>query len=190
MDHRLFTFMYMGNIGAVAGVDHLIRSFHRAKLANAQLIIGGGGAQRAVCQELVRGLNVGNVRFLSDPDSRNVPKLQSLADVLLLPMKRGEASSSIPSKLAAYMFSGKPIIATVDAGSATAKAIIDSQCGWVGMPEDETWLAERMRVVMKLTHDELLAFGRRARTYGMAHFSKAEGVNKLARILAEAARPT
>ena len=45
-----------------------------------------------------------------------VPKIQAQADCMLLPIKKGAASSSIPSKLPACMFSAKPIIGCVDAG--------------------------------------------------------------------------
>lgn len=39
---QIFTFMYLGNIGPVAGVT-LIRSFAEAALPDAQLVIAGDG---------------------------------------------------------------------------------------------------------------------------------------------------
>ena len=178
-----FSFMYMGNIGPVAGVEHLIHSFHQAQIPGTQLIIAGSGSQKAACVELVQQLQAANVRFVSDPDIANVPKMQSLADVFLLPLKKGTAGSSIPSKLAAYMFSGKPILATVDRDSATAQAVIDAQGGWVGPAEDQAWLAGMMRQVAQMKAGELAEMGRKAHTYGLSCFSKKEGVNRLAEIV-------
>ena len=47
---KLFTFMYMGNIGPVAGIDFLIESFHNANLQKCQLVIAGSGSKK---EELV-----------------------------------------------------------------------------------------------------------------------------------------
>ena len=184
----VFSFMFMGNIGPVAGVEHLIRSFHQAQIPGAQLLIVGSGSQKAVCVELVQQLKASNIRFISEPNLANVSKVQSLADVFLLPVKRGAASSSIPSKLGAYMFSGKPILATVDAVSATSQAIIESRGGWSGPPEDQDWLAGMMLQVTQMASVELNEMGGRARAYGLSSFSKKEGVNRLAGIILEVGR--
>ena len=42
-----FTFMYMGNIGPVAGVDLLIDAFFKANLKDARLVIAGSGSVRS-----------------------------------------------------------------------------------------------------------------------------------------------
>jgi len=143
----LFTFMFLGNIGKVAGVDYLIRAFHMASLPKAQLVIAGDGAAKADCIELAHRLGVENVRFISDPDATHTPLLLSMADVCMLPMRSGAGASSIPSKLLAYMLSGKPVLATVDADSDTARCINEADCGWVGEPENDEWLSMQMREV-------------------------------------------
>lgn len=185
VDGCKFTFMYLGNIGPVAGVEHLIRSFHRAQLPNAQLLIVGGGSQRDACEQLARELGCISVRFISDPNAANVPQLQALADVFLLPIRKGAAGSSIPSKLGAYMFSAKPILATVDVTSDTAEIVRSAQCGWVGEPEDESWLAGLMQRVAKMPAAELAELGDRAKACGLKTFGKQCGVKKLAALLCE-----
>ena len=142
-----FTFLYLGNIGPVAGVDFLVRAFSAACTGSAQLLIVGDGSAKASCVNLVEKLGGSNIYFISDPDADNVPMLQSMAHVCMLPLKHGAGLSSIPSKLPAYMFSAKPVIATVDRDSDTAEVIRRARCGWVGEPEDLTWLAEKMREV-------------------------------------------
>lgn len=178
-----FTFLYLGNIGPVAGVDLLIRAFCRASLPSAQLLIVGDGADKPACQQLVSSMGLANVIFISDPDATHVPKLQSMADVCLLPVKRGAAMSSIPSKLAAYMFSAKPVLATVDSESDTARIIRQTNCGWVGEPENEAWLAEKMREVAALPRENLQLLGEYGQHYGLVHFSKTEGVLCLAQLV-------
>ncbi len=182
--NNLFTFLYLGNIGPVAGVDFLIRAFHEAAIDGAQLVIVGDGSAKADCIKLVGSLNAKRIHFVSDPDAANVPLLQSMAHVCLLPMKRGTGMSSIPSKLPAYLFSAKPVLATVDPDSDTARLIRESECGWIGNPEDLDWLASKMREITSMTIGELSILGKKGKAFGLAHYSKTLGVHRLADIVA------
>ncbi len=184
---HMFTFLYLGNIGPVAGVDFLIKAFHKANLETAQLLIVGGGSSRDECRDLANRLSTKNVWFISDPEVANVALLQSMAHVCLLPLKIGAGLSSIPSKLPAYMLSAKPILATVDIDSDTANAIHDAQCGWVGEPEDEGWLIAKMTELSSFTDGQLAEYGQHGKEYGLVHFSKKIGVEKLSKIVLNAA---
>lgn len=178
----VFTFLYLGNIGQVAGVDVTIRAFHLAGLADAQLVIAGDGTGKASCAQLARELG-GAVHFISDPEVGNVPLLQSLADVCLLPLRRGAGSSSIPSKLSAYLLSAKPVLASLDDDCDTARMIRHSGCGWVVPAEDAVELAVRMREVTALHPAKLSALGGRGREYALAHLGKTQGVRRLSELV-------
>jgi len=181
-----FTFLYLGNIGPVAGVELLIESFCAAGLKGAQLVIIGDGSAKMQCVELARRLDARDVRFVSDPDATNVPLLQSIGHICLLPMRRGAGTSSIPSKLMAYLLSGKPVLATLDSECDTAQCIRGAQCGWVGEPEDAAWLSAKMGEVAMLPSEFLATMGRSGRAYGLEHFSRSKGVQQLANILLDA----
>ena len=178
-----FTFLYLGNIGPVAGVDFLIRAFHKANLGSAQLVIAGDGSAKASCKELVKQLGAANVLFIAEPDATRVPLLQSMAHIFLLPLKRGVGTSSIPSKLPAYLFSAKPILATIDADSDSAEIIRQAGCGWVGEPENEEWLSARMREAAALPLNELEQRGRQGRVFGLERFTRAKGAERLASLV-------
>jgi len=184
---ELFTFLFLGNIGPVAGVDFLINAFAAADIVDAQLLIVGDGAAKSGCLELVRQLNLSGVHFISDPDAANVPTLQGMAHVCILSMKRGTGMSSIPSKLTSYLFSGKPVIATVDLGSDTADFVLKAECGWVGESEDLIWLIDKMREVRLLPKEQLEIFGENGKKFGLKHFSKSTGVVRLANTVLRAA---
>jgi glycosyltransferase involved in cell wall biosynthesis len=183
-----FTFTYLGNIGPVAGVDLLIRSFCRARLNHAQLLIIGGGSAKPANVSLARELGAANVRFISDADARNVPLLQSMAHVCLLPVRKGAAMSSIPSKVMSYMFSARPILAALDAKSDIARVIAEAGCGWIGEPEDVAALAAKMRDLAVMPLQELESLGQRGRSYALAHYSKGAGARKLADVVLGADR--
>jgi glycosyltransferase involved in cell wall biosynthesis len=182
-----FTFLYLGNIGPVAGVELLIMAFNAAALPHAQLIIAGDGSAKAGCVQLVERLGVAGVKFISDPDAANVSLLQSLGDICLLPLRKGAGLSSIPSKVMAYLLSGKPVLATVDAESDTARCLREADCGWVGEPENVVWLTDKMKEVAAMPPSELAARGQRGLCYGERHFSKSSGVQRLADIVFAAA---
>ena len=175
-----FTFMYMGNIGPVAGVDLLIDAFEEAQLNGARLVIAGSGSMKESLQEKAK--NNQRIEFWDVPNGK-VPDIQSQADVMMLPIKRGAASSSIPSKLPAYMFSAKPIIGCVDADSDTANAIKDADCGWVIEPENVEKLAETMKMVAGLENTVLEVKAKKAQEYGLAHFSKKENLSRLVKVI-------
>lgn len=183
VNEDLFSFLYLGNIGPVAGVDFLIRAFQKANLESAQLLIVGGGSSKAECEYLATYLGAKNIRFISDPDVNNVSLLQSMADICILPLKGRAGLSSIPSKLPAYMFSAKPVLATVDFNSDTARTIVDAQCGWIGEPEDENWLISKMTELVSLTREQLSEKGQRGLEYSRLHFSKRKGVERLSGVI-------
>lgn len=180
ISQHLFTFLYLGNIGPVAGVDFLIRAFAECNVPDAQLVIVGDGTAKPDCVALASRCNLKNVHFVSDPESAHVPLLQGMAHVCMLPMKRGAGMSSIPSKLPAYLFSAKPVIATVDCESDTARFVREADCGWVGDAEDVNWLVATMREVIKMPAELLESIGQRGHRFGLTNFSKSSGVALLA----------
>jgi len=183
-DH--LTFFYLGNIGPVAGVDHLIHSFGQAGLENSQLLIVGEGTEKAACVQLANHYRQAQIRFLSDPKIDNVPLLQSLADICLLPVRQGAALSSIPSKLSSYMLSAKPVLASVDSESETAQVIRAADCGWIVEPENQKALRAQIQSLARCQRAELVETGLRGRSYALEHLSRSRGVRRLAAVLLEA----
>ena len=102
---------------------------------------------------------------------------------MLLPIIKGAATSSIPSKLPAYMFSSKPIIGSVDNNSDTAEAIRNANCGLVVEPENIKQLSIAMDTVIAMDRKRLLQYGENGRCYALEHFSKASNLNKLLEII-------
>lgn len=177
-----FTLMYLGNIGPVAGVDLLIDGFVKAKLNNCRLVIAGSGSQKDFLEKRCKEQQLTNIEFWDVPDGK-VPEIQDYADVMLLSIKKGAASSSIPSKLPAYMFSAKPIITCVDANSDTANAIIEADCGWVLEPENSNELANKMVEVFSSKKDVLTNKGQKGFEYAIKKFSKRENLQKIIQLI-------
>lgn len=177
-----FSFMYLGNIGPVAGVELLIDAFNKANLQNAKLVIAGSGSMKEKLQSKCELLNNSNIEFCPVKEGK-VPETQATADVMLLPIKKGAASSSIPSKLPAYMFSSKPIIACADSDSDTADAIRESDCGWIVEPENTDSLSEKMEEVRVMSKIQLEDMGKRGCEYALKQFSRRKNILKIVQII-------
>lgn len=175
---KTFTFLYLGNIGPVAGVEFLLRSFLKAEIKDAHLVIAGNGTRKSNCVAFAQKHGMHNVTFKEVPSGK-VPEIQNEADVLLLPLIKGAAISSIPSKLPAYMFSAKPIIACVDSESNTSRVIQQANCGWVLPPEDVEKLSQTMKLVVKQAHEALEKIGQNGFTFALENFSQKENLPKL-----------
>lgn len=180
--NNLFTFMYLGNIGPVAGIDFLIEAFAKANLQNCRLVIVGSGSLKESLQRKTNNRRLKAIEFWDVADGK-VPEIQNQADIMLLPIRKGATCSSIPSKLPAYMFSEKPIIACVDCNCDIAKAITKADCGWVLYPEDQHTLIKIMKSVAYLSRSELQQKGRNGFEYALEHFSKPNNLGKLIQII-------
>lgn len=180
--NAVFTFMYLGNIGPVAGCELLIDAFAKLRKQGTRLVIAGSGSMKESLFEKVKRDKIDGVEFWSVPDGE-VPSIQAKADVMLLPVKKGLALMSIPSKLPAYMFSAKPIIASVDADSDTANAINESGCGWLVEPDNAFQLANAMEKACDLSSLERKTLGLNGRNYALREFGKDTQLKKLVNII-------
>ena len=167
--------MYLGNIGPVAGLPTVIKAFIAANI-HAKLIIAGNGTKKEECMRLAN--THPNIEFWDVP-AGEVALTQSKANVLLLPMIKGAASSSIPSKLIAYMSSSRPIIVLADNNSYTRNTVINADCGWTGNPEDEIWLIQTFINITKIPQEELIQKGNNGYTFCLNNFSKEINLKKL-----------
>lgn len=175
---NVFTFMYLGNIGPVAGVDTLIDAFVKAQIPNSRLVIAGSGSMKEMLEQKAKKITNCVIEFWDVPQGK-VAETQAQADVLCLSVKKGAALSSIPSKLPAYMFSKKTIVASVDEDSDTANCIKDAKCGYVVQPENVSDLSQCMQKLSKLKKEELTTLGESGFNFANKHMSKTSNLKKV-----------
>jgi glycosyltransferase involved in cell wall biosynthesis len=177
-----FVFMYLGNLGPVAGVDTVIRSFANARIGNSVLVIAGSGQKKKECVRLAESFQLSDIKFWDVP-AGEVPAVQEIANVMLLPVKKGAAMSSVPSKLIAYMFSKKPVIACVDEKSDTEIAVKEADCGWIVPPENLDELADMMKKTASMNREDLTHRGENGFRYAIKNYSARKNINKLVSII-------
>ena len=176
-----FRFLYLGTINITAGVDLLIHAFSKADMLNASLIIAGDGPDKERCIQIAKKYNK-NIRFKS-ASPKQVPELQAESEVLLLPLKKGVAKTALPSKMTAYMMSGKPIIASIDADSGAAEIIKLNDCGWVVEAENEGGLIRCMQKAREADSGLLKKMGDASLQYAKNNLSKVSNLHKISSII-------
>ncbi len=164
-------FMFVGNNNKQAKVDLMIRAFHEADLQNAEFRIMGGGNAKADCQKLTKELGCNNISF-GDVPVGEVAKVQKEADIMVLALKAGTGTQGVPSKLTAYMMSGKPVIASMESEADAAKMIIKADAGTVCPAEDVDALAKSFKAMAEKNEEDLLLLGRNSRHFAERHLSR------------------
>ena len=180
-ENEKLTFMYLGNIGPVAGITFLIESFAKSK-CEAKLIIAGSGSEKDKCINIAENFPFSDISFIDVPHGK-VAVNQSNAHILILPTRKNTGNNSIPSKLPAYMLSSRAILALSDRNSDIAQAIKNADCGWVGDSEDEEWLISFFKNTNEISQKELKQKGQSALLYAREHFSKEKNLEKLRNII-------
>ena len=179
--HRKTDIMYLGSINPTANVSLIIQAFSGLDKDKYHLSIIGSGPEKQHCMEIAKQLGI-DASFASvTPDQ--VARKQSEADVLVLCLKKGVARTATPSKLTAYMFSGRPIVASVDLDSDCAKIILEAGCGIVVEPEKKDALCDAIKTITEKGIDELNNLGKSAFEYAKNHLSKESNLSLLVNTL-------
>ncbi len=174
----IFTFMFLGCLSKSAAIEIIIQAYKISALKNTRLVIAGSGSEKEYLMSLVNGNQDIKIEFWDAP-LHKVPEIQNKADVLILGLRKNTALFAMPSKLPAYMFSQKPIIASVEEDSATATAIQDAKCGWTVAPEDPRKLEKVLRCAYETPKEQLQQYGINGFSYAFEKFSRKNNLQKL-----------
>lgn len=177
-ESKKFTFMFLGNLNPTADIPDIIKAFGLLSDSSARLVIAGNGSDKARCIETASLCPDVDIVF-TEVLPEGVPALQDRADVMILPLLKGISKTAMPSKLPAYLFSAKPVLACVEEDSDVGNAIKESGCGWVVEPENVESLARQMRKCLSSDRKTLKEMGEKGREYGLANFSTKVNLGKL-----------
>lgn len=164
-------FMFVGNNNKQANVELMIRAYHAANIDNAEFRIMGGGNAKADCIALSKALGHKDILFDNVPNNM-VAAIQKEADAMVLALKGGTGTQGVPSKLTAYMFSGKPIIASMDEEADAAQMIFDAKAGYVTKADDIDSFAVLFRKIAALSNQELERMGDNSRRFAENKLSR------------------
>ena len=157
-----FVVMYAGNIGLSQGLEIVVDAAGALTYEeDLVFVLNGQGANRDRLERRAAGLS--NVRFVDVQPADRLPEVLSAADVHLVPLRRGLARTSVPSKTYSILAAGRPLVASVDEGSEVADLVERAGAGVATPPEDAEALAKTVRRLMDAPDDvvRMGASGRR-----------------------------
>lgn len=179
-DDRLI-FSYVGSINVHSNVELIIQAFHEANIPNSELRIYGGGNKKEQCIELVKNIGANNI-FFSLVSRDKVPMVQNEADVLVLALPKGNGGLCLPSKLTSYMLSGKPVLASIDSGSASVRYINEAQCGVTVEPDNKEALINGYRYFGQMGQKELELMGYNSKSFADLNLTRKANLPKLIKV--------
>ena len=154
---------YAGNVGLSQSLDIVLESASAlAYDTDVVFVINGQGAARPELERAARGLS--NVRFIDMQPIERLPQVLSAGDIHLVPLRRGLARSSVPSKTYSILAAGRPLIASVDRGSEVARIVERSGAGIAVPPEDAEALTKAIRQLVDAP-EERRRMGEAGRTF-------------------------
>ena len=127
--------MYAGNVGFSQSLDLVLDAADAlAHEPDLVFVINGGGAARPELER--RAAGAPNVRFVDMQPKDRLPEVLAAADIHVVPLRRGLARSSVPSKMYSILAAGRPIVASVDAGTEVASVVERAGAGLAVPPDD------------------------------------------------------
>jgi len=124
--------LYAGNVGFSQSLDLVFAAArHRPDVT---FLINGGGSARIALQQQAADLT--NVRFGDYQPAQRLSEVLATGDIHLVPLKRGLARSSVPSKTYSILAAGRPVLASIDEGTEVAKVVESAGAGLSVAPDD------------------------------------------------------
>jgi colanic acid biosynthesis glycosyl transferase WcaI len=181
-----FVVMHSGNVGHAQDLDSLVRSATFLRdLDDLRIVIAGFGARHSQMVALARRLEVsGAVRFLPYQRRDRLPFSLSSADVHVVGLARGLAGYVVPSRLYGILSAARPVIATADEESETARLVSEVGCGIVIPPGRPELLARTIREAREGAFD-LEEMGRRGRAYVEREADRSVAMERYRAVVAE-----
>jgi len=135
-----FVVLYAGNIGLTQGFEIIIEAARQlTHLPDLRFVIVGDGTRRGWLEEQLKLHALHNVVLLPYQPRSVVPQIYAASDLCLVPLKRGTAQETFPSKIYTIMAAGRPVIASAD--SELAWVVDAAHAGWTVPPDDAPTLA-------------------------------------------------
>jgi colanic acid biosynthesis glycosyl transferase WcaI len=127
--------MYAGNVGFSQSLELLLGAARvLADRPDVVFVINGGGSARSDLERQAMGLD--NVRFVDFQPRERLADVLAAGDIHVVPLRRGLARSSVPSKAYSILAAGRPVVASVDEGTEVARVVEKAGAGLAVPPDD------------------------------------------------------
>ncbi len=182
LNSDVFYVVYAGNIGAMQNVEILIHAADKLKeFKDIRFLIIGDGVKKSELIKNVKEHGLDNIEFYPMQPADMAVHIYSMANVNIVPLKKGAIRTALPSKIPACLSCGRPMIACVDTDSEFARTLAKYGAGVIVSPDNADELSEAI-LRIKGTKD-INPMGAAARQYFKDCFRKSENVRVYSDVL-------
>ena len=175
-----FRVMFAGNIGEAQDFDNIINAATCTK-GNKSIIwviVGDGRAREKAELRIIEENLQDTVVFLGRHPIQEMPSFFCHADAMLVSLKKEFIFSlTIPSKVQAYMASGKPILSMIDGEGK--RVVEESGSGITACAEDYMSLVKNVLCMYEMPVEERVAMGKKGLMYYEENFSKEKILDRI-----------
>lgn len=177
-----FNVVIAGNMGEAQDIPHILNAAKQLQDTRINFVFVGDGRKKEYAESFIKENHMDHVFMIGRYPLDTMPRIFAQADLLLMALKPSSIFAlTVPSRLQAYMSSGKPVIAMLDGEGANL--INESQCGWCVNAGKDTELANAIRHIASLPSEELRKRGENGRNYSERHFNFSDCIDNLERII-------
>ncbi|MDC1080755.1 glycosyltransferase family 4 protein [Flavobacteriaceae bacterium] len=184
-DATKINILYAGNLGIVQSLTTILKTAKKLKEEGNQkikFIFLGSGADEESLKGTAKKWNLDNVLFAPRVVSSEVTKYLNAADFLLVHLKKNELFKiTIPSKILAYLKTGKPILMGLEGDAKDI--LVNAQAGYTFEPDNSEDLEKQIKKMMLLSNEEIEMMGLQGKAYYKNNLSMESSVDKLERNL-------
>ncbi len=136
--------LYAGNVGFSQSLGLVIEAARR--IPEVTFVINGEGSARAGIEADVIGL--ANIRLAPFQPIDRLAEVLASGDIHVVPLRAGLGRVSVPSKIYSILAAGRPILASIDAGTEVPRILEQSGAGIAVRPDDpEAFVAALRQMV-------------------------------------------
>ncbi len=183
-----FCIIHAGNIGPFQGIDKILAAAEKLRhIDRFRVVFVGGGRDLEAMKKEKEDRHLDNVIFAGSYPVEEMSGILAWGNALLVSLRSDPYMSiNFPSKMAAYMAVGRPIIACAE-GEAS-RLVTENRLGFSCRPGDPAALAEAFVRFMDLSEDESRRMGNRSRALFEQSYEKNVLIEKYVALLEEMSR--
>ena len=133
--------LYAGNVGFSQSLDLLLAAAR--ELPELTFLIAGDGAAKPAL--VAASAELSNVVFSGYVPQSRLGELLATGDLHVVPLKSGLGRVSVPSKTYSIMAAARPVVASIDPGTAVPRILADAGAGVTVPPDDADALIGALR---------------------------------------------
>lgn len=178
-----FNVMIAGNMGDAQDLPHVMEAAKKLKGTTINFIFVGDGRKREYVEHYAKENGIENqIYCLGRFPLEAMPSLFSKTDILFMALKDTPIfAQTVPSRLQAYLSSGKPVVAMINGDGVDL--IKDADCGWSVPAENSNALASLLIRLSEEEKEVLNRKGENGKKYSEKYFKFSDCIDNLEKII-------